>query len=119
MTKVHIILVYFTDIKYFSVIRNNQIMSTISKTYIRRVKLGNIVWPTSRILLYRISGSHNSLKQSDLNNGGHPVGFCTLQPRKYINRFNALNICSGLSTKHEIKINKNQSYKETGPGKKN
>jgi len=91
-------------------------MSTISKTYIRRVKLGNTILPTSRILFYRILGPHNSLKQSGLKNGGYPAGFCTLQQRKYLNRLNALTLRKGLSTKFEVKSNKEQNSKDTEPG---
>ena len=89
-------------------------MSTISTTYIRCVKLGNTVLPTSRILFYRILGIHKSLKKSDLSNGAYPVGFCTLQPRTYLHRLNGLSILRGLSTKLEVKSNKKQNSKEPG-----
>ena len=91
-------------------------MSTVSKTYIRRVKLGNTILPTSKILPYRLSGAHKNPKKSEFNHGGHHVGFCTLKLRTYVNRVNALSLCNSLSTKLEVQDNKKQSSKESDPG---
>ena len=91
-------------------------MSTVSKTYIRVVKLGNTVLLTSKILDYRLSGAHKNPKKSEFSHGGHAVGFCTLKPRTYVNRLKALSLCNSLSTKLEVKSNKKQSSKESDPG---